>query len=105
MEVQFLGASTSTNTTLTIMPKQNTNYIDGWGSIFTYIDGWGSIFTRKHPSLNYGQTGKYWTDASSPKGHAWFAASVDDGFAKPAVAVKLSYIFTKDSTYVDGTEA
>ena len=95
MEAQSSGASTSTNTTLIIMPKQNTNYINGWGC----------IFTRKHPSLNYGQTGKYWTDASSPKGHAWFAASVDDDFAKPAVLVKIKNIFTKESSYVNGTEA
>ena len=95
MKAQSLDASTLTNTTLIIMPKQNTNYINGWGC----------IFTRKHPSLNYGQTGKYWTDASSPKGHAWFAASLDDDFAKPAVLVKIKNIFTKESSYVNGTEA
>lgn len=77
------------------MPKQNTNYIQGWGS----------IFTRKHPTLNYGQTGKYWTDASAPKGYAWFAESLDDDFAKPAVLVRIKNIFTRDSSYINGTEA
>ena len=77
------------------MHKQNTKYINGWGC----------IFTRKHPSLNYGQTGKYWTDASAPKGYAWFSASLDDDFAKPAILVKIKNIFTADSSYVNGTEA
>ena len=95
MVIQSSGASTSTNTTLIIMPEQNTNYINGMGC----------IFTRKHPSLNYGQTGKYWTDASSPKGHAWFAESLDDDFAKPAVLVKIKNIFTNESSYINGTEA
>ena len=95
MKVQSLGASTSTNTTLIIMPKQNTNYINGWGT----------IFTRDHPTLNYGQTGKYWTDASSSKDHAWFAESLDDDFAKPAIPVKIKNIFTGESSYVNGTEA
>lgn len=76
------------------MPEQNT----------TYIHGCGSIFTRKHPSLNYGQTGVYTTDASSRKGYAWFMPSADY-YNGPAAEVDLNHIFTKDSTYVDGTEA
>lgn len=75
--------------------KNNTNYVNGWGC----------IFTRNHPSLNFGQTGKYWTDASSLKGYAWFAASLDEGFASPAILVKIKNIFTKDDSYVDGTES
>ena len=70
-----------------------------------YIHGCGCISTHKHPSLNYGQTGVYCTDASLPKGSAWFAASLDDGYASPAVLVKIKNIFTKDSSYVNGTES
>lgn len=76
------------------MPEQNTNYIHGCGS----------IFTRKHPSLNYGQTGAYATDASCREGYAWFMPSADD-YNGPAMEVNLSNIFTRESTYVDGTEA
>lgn len=95
MKAQSLGASTSTNITLTIMPKQNTNYINGWGS----------IFTRKHPSLNYGQTGRFSTDASCRKGHAWFWPSSDSEGDETATQVRLRHIFTKDSSYANGTEA
>jgi hypothetical protein len=82
---------------VTIMHKPNTQYIRGQGC----------IFTRKHPSLNYGQTGTYWTDASSLRGYAWFAMSFDSGVEKPApaVLVKVEDIFTKDDSYINGTEA
>lgn len=69
-----------------------------------YIHGWGCICSRKHPSFNYGQTGMYWTDACSPEGYAWFAASFDDDFARPAVLAKVKHIHTDESTYSNGLE-
>lgn len=77
-----------------IMHNNNTNYINGDGC----------IFTRSHPTIHYGQTGKYWTDATAPKGYAWFAESLDNDFAAPAVLVKIKNIFTKDSSYINGVQ-
>jgi len=77
------------------MLEQNTNYIVGWGSIFTH----------SHPVLNYGQTGKFSTDASCSKGCAWFWPSSDDMSDESALQVQLNHIFCKESSYVDGLKA
>ena len=75
--------------------KQNTNYTSGTGC----------IFSRTHPKYNYGQTGSFFTDASTPKGCVWFFAHLDTGYETPAAAVKCKDIFTKESTYVEGVES
>lgn len=81
--------------TFFIMQTNNTNYINGWGCIRTH----------EHSSLNYGQTGKYSTDASTPKGYVHFAASLDDDFVRPAALVKIKDIHTHESTYANGLES
>lgn len=75
--------------------KSNTNYIHDHGCILTHT----------HPSLNYGQTGTYFTDASSPKGYAWFQESIEGDTSPPAVLVKIKNIYTNKSTYVSGLES
>lgn len=70
--------------------------------ITNYVNGYGAIWTRNHPELHYGHTGQYWTDASCKKGTAWFLP--DSVEVQHAVSIPLKHIFTKDSTYVNGSE-
>jgi len=69
---------------------------------YEYFTKRGVCYKRGLDRVNYGQTGRARTDASTGEGYCWF---MPDGEDKPAIKLNLTHVFFDEEGYFNGTES